>query len=81
MPDAPASAQIAGGRKREAVVTTPDAQTNPRGALMGGEKVIDPQAAGYVEHRNHYIMVSHFHEHLKKFGPPARAPGGVSTST
>ncbi len=41
-----------------------------RGALMGGEKVIDPQAAGYVEHRNHYIMVSHFHEHLKKFGPP-----------
>ena len=33
--DATASAQIAGGRKREAVVTTYDAQANPLGAMMG----------------------------------------------
>ena len=36
------------------------------GALMGAEKIIDPQAAEYTRNRNHYIMVSHFHEHLKK---------------
>ena len=41
-----------------------------KGALMGAEKIIDPAAAKYTENRNHYIMVSHFHEHLKKYGPP-----------
>ena len=37
-----------------------------KGALMGAEKIIDPVAAKYTRNRNHYIMVSHFHEHLKK---------------
>lgn len=40
-----------------------------KGALMGAEKIIDPAAARYTENRNHYIMVSHFHEQLKKYGP------------
>ena len=37
-----------------------------KGALMGAEKIIDEQAAKFTTNRNHYIMVSHFHEHLKK---------------
>ena len=37
-----------------------------KGALMGAEKIIDQQAAAFTKNRNHYIMVSHFHEHLKK---------------
>ena len=41
-----------------------------KGALMGAEKIVDPVAARYTENRNHYIMVSHFHEQLKKYGPP-----------
>eukprot|EP00946_MAST-07B_sp_MAST-7B-sp1_P000875 g875.t1 len=41
-----------------------------KGALMGAEKIVDPAAARYTENRNHYIMVSHFHEQLKKYGPP-----------
>ena len=45
------------------------------GALMGAEKIIDPGAAQYTRNRNHYIMVSHFHEHLKK------RRGGKSKST
>ena len=36
----------------------------------GAEKIVDPVAARYTENRNHYIMVSHFHEQLKKYGPP-----------